>query len=74
MCKDIWTQTAYAGDKDNRRNVMGYVFIVGGIDIGWIPKLQQIIALSIREAKNVATTKADKGLIWLQRLSNELDQ
>ena len=55
-----------AGDKDSRRRTTGYVFIVGGIAVSWISKLQQVVALSTIEAEYVAATEASKEMIWLQ--------
>eukprot|EP00253_Pinus_taeda_P030397 PITA_30397 len=49
-----------AGDRDNRRSTTGYVFIVGRTTVGWVSKIQSVVALSTTEAKNVAATKASK--------------
>ena len=56
-----------AGDKDNMRSTIGYVFTMGGTIVSWISKLQQGVALSTTEAEYVATTEATKEMIWLQR-------
>ena len=40
-----------AGDKDNMRSTIGYVFIMGGIAVSWISKLQQVVALSTTESE-----------------------
>ena len=47
-------------------------FIVSGITVSWISKLQSVVALSTMEAEYVATTKASKEMIWLQRFMGEL--
>jgi hypothetical protein len=39
-----------AGDKDSRRSTIGYVFIIGGIAVSWILKLQKVVTLSTMEA------------------------
>ena len=52
-----------AGDKDSRRNTIGYVFTVGGTIVSWISKLQHVVALSTMEAEYVATTEASKEMI-----------
>ena len=61
-----------AGDRDNRRSTTGYVFIVGGTIVNWVSKIQSVVALSTIEAEYVATTKASKEMIWLQRFLDEL--
>eukprot|EP00253_Pinus_taeda_P031249 PITA_31249 len=60
------------GDRDNKRSTTGYVFTVGGTTISWVSKLQSVVALSTTEAEYVATTKASKKMIWLQRFLDEL--
>ena len=60
------------GDKYNRRSTTRYVFIVGGIVVSWILKLQQVVALSTMEVEYVATTKASKEMIWLHWFTEEL--
>ena len=61
-----------AGDKDNKRNTTGYLFIVGGTTISWISKLQQVVALSTMEAEYDASIEASKELILMQRFMEEL--
>ena len=56
-----------AGDKDNRRSTIGYVFIVGGTKLSLISKLQKVIALSTTKAECVAAIETNKEMIWLQR-------
>ena len=60
-----------ASDKDSKRSTIGYVFTVGGTTVSWISKLQKVFALSSTEAEYVATTKASKEVIWLQRFMEE---
>ena len=55
-----------AGDRDNKRNTTGYVFIVGGTTASWVSKLQSVVALSMMEVKYVVSTEASKEMIWLQ--------
>ena len=63
-----------AGDIDNRRRTTGYVFVVCGITISWISKLQKVVELSTMEAEYVATTEASKEMIWLKRFMEELSK
>jgi len=61
-----------AGDRDNMRSTIGYVFIVGGTVVPWVSKIQSVVALSTMEAEYVATIEASKEMIWLQRFLDEL--
>ena len=61
-----------ASDIDNRRSTTGYIFIVGGITISLVSKIQSVVALSTMEAEYVATIEASKEMIWLQRFLDEL--
>ena len=61
-----------AGDKDSRRSTTGYVFTTSGTTISQISKLQKVVSLSTTEAEYVAATKANKEIIQLQRLMEEL--
>jgi hypothetical protein len=60
------------GVKDSRRITTMYFFTIGGTQISWILKLQKVVSLSKTEAEYVATTKASKEMIWLQRVMEEL--
>jgi hypothetical protein len=61
-----------AGDKDSKRITTWYFFIVGGIVVSWVLKLQKVVALSTTEGEYVAATEASKEMIWLQRFMEEL--
>ena len=49
-----------AGDRDNMRSTIGYVFIVGGTNVSWVSKLQSVVALSTMEVEYVAAIEASK--------------
>ena len=61
-----------AGDIDTRWSTIGCVFIVGGVVVSWVFRLQKVQALSTIEAKYVATTEVAKEMIWLQFFLEEL--
>jgi hypothetical protein len=54
-----------AGDKDSRRSTTGYVLTVGGTEVSWFSKMQNVFALSTTEVEYVVATKASKEMIWL---------
>jgi len=49
-----------AGDRDNKRSTIGYVFTVGGTAVIWVSKLQSVVSFSTMEAEYVVATKASK--------------
>ena len=61
-----------AKDIDTRQNTIDYVFIVGGVAMSQVSRLQKINALSTIEAEYVAITKVSKDMIWLQLFLEEL--
>lgn len=67
-----FTDSDYAGDKNNRRSTSGYVFTLCGGAISWKSRQQTSVALSTTEAEYVAATEACKELIWLNRLLQDL--
>ena len=60
------------GDKESKRNTIGYVFTIGGTIVSWILKLQKVVSLSTTKAEYVATTEASKEMIWLHSFMEEL--
>lgn len=59
------------GDIDGRKNTSRYIYILGGIAVSWILKLQKIVTLSTTKAKYVVVTKASKEMMRLQSFSEE---
>ena len=60
--------TDWAGDTNNRRSTMGYVFFVGVGVISWKCKKQPTIALSRMKAECMATSYCTNESVWLRRL------
>ena len=67
-----YTDSDYAGDKNNRHSTSGYVFTLCGGAMSWKSRQQTSVALSTTEAEYVAATEACKELIWLNRLFKDL--
>ena len=49
-----------AGNIDNKRSTIGYVYTLGGTAVSWGSQLQKIVALSTIDAEYVAITEASK--------------
>ena len=56
---------------DKRRSTSGYVFTLVGGAISWMSTLQNIVALSTREAEYIAASHACKEEVWLKGLFGE---
>lgn len=56
-----------AGDQDDRRSTLGYVFMMGTGAILWSSKKQLIITLSTTEAEFVTATACAYQAIWLKK-------
>ena len=56
------------GDKDNKKSTTWYVFTMGGTTVGWILKLQKVVALSSTKVEYVASTEDSKELFGCRGL------
>ncbi|KAF7116721.1 hypothetical protein RHSIM_RhsimUnG0017100 [Rhododendron simsii] len=61
-----------SADRDERKSVSGYAFILGGGAITWCSKKQQCVCLSTMELEYVACTTANQEAIWLRRFLQSL--
>ncbi|OIV89834.1 hypothetical protein TanjilG_28396 [Lupinus angustifolius] len=67
-----YVDSDYAGDLDDRRSTMGFVFTLVGGSIIWRSSVQSVIAMSTIEAGYMAAGEASKEAMWLMGLVNEL--
>ncbi|XP_054717308.1 uncharacterized protein LOC129226705 [Uloborus diversus] len=67
-----FSDSDWAGDKDDRRSTSGYIFSHAGGPISWCSKKQQTVALSTAEAEYMALSSATQELLWLVQLQQEL--
>ncbi|XP_039115232.1 secreted RxLR effector protein 161-like [Dioscorea cayenensis subsp. rotundata] len=72
MSKPGYVDSNYAGDLDDRRSTIGYVFTLGRGVICWKSTVQSSVALSTTEAKYMAVAVAAKEALWLTGLVKEL--
>jgi hypothetical protein len=61
----VYSDSDWAGDKDNRRSVSGFIMFLCGVPIIWRSKQQKSVALSSSEAKFVAASEAVKEVIFV---------
>lgn len=67
-----YVDSDYAGDRDKRKSISGYIFKFASSAISWKSSLQSIVALSSTEAEYVSATEGVKEAIWLKGLATEL--
>ena len=58
----------WASDKDTRRSVTAYVFMLGGAAVSWASRLQPTVALSSAESEYMAASAAAQEAIHLRSL------
>ncbi|XP_068666352.1 secreted RxLR effector protein 161-like [Aristolochia californica] len=62
----------YVGDIDERKNISGYVFMLGSSAVSWSSKKQPVVTLSTTEAKFIAATSCAYQAIWIRRILENL--
>ena len=67
-----YADSDWASDKDTRRSVTAYVYILGGAAVSWTSRLQQTVALSSSESEYMAASAAAQEAIHLRRLLESL--
>jgi hypothetical protein len=67
-----WMDSDWAQDLDSRQSVGRFIFDVAGGSVSWLLKKQPTVALSMVEAKYMATLNVIKEVIWLQMLQEDL--
>ena len=68
----MYTDSDYAGDKETRISVTGYILFFMGIPIIWKSKSQKSVTLSSSEAEYVALSEAAKDIKFVYQLLNSI--
>ena len=61
----LWSDSDWAGDKDNRKSVSGLILFVLGVPVMWRSKQQKTVALSSTEAEFIAASEAIKEVVFV---------
>ena len=61
----LFSDSDWAGDKDNRRSVTGFMIFLNGVLIAWRSKLQRTVSLSSSEAEYYACAEAVKEIPFI---------
>ena len=67
-----YSDSYWCGDKSDRKNTAGYIFLFGGVPISWNSTKEVVVALSYFEAKYIAALGACYQVIWLETMLQEL--
>jgi transposase InsO family protein len=67
-----YSDSDWANDRDDRRSVTGYAFLLSGGAISWSSKKQHTTAQSSTEAEYMAGAEAVKEAIWWRNFLSEL--
>ncbi|GAA0171472.1 transmembrane signal receptor [Lithospermum erythrorhizon] len=68
----VYTDSDYAGDKQDRKSTSGYVFLLNTGAVAWSSKKQPIVTLSTTEAEFIAAAMCTCQTIWMKRILSEL--
>ena len=69
---EVYADSDWAGDKDDRKSTSGFVTLLHGNIIAWRSSKQQTVALSSVEAELIAASEAVSYNLWIMRLCTEL--
>ena len=64
----VYTDSDWAGDRDNRRSVSGSILFLNGVPICWRSKLQKTVSLSSAEAEFYACAEAVKEVPFIVQI------
>ena len=76
---DVWkieaySDSDYAGDRDTRRSVSGYIIKVNGCVISWRSRSQKGVTLSSSEAEYVAALEAVMEMVYIKQILEGMGQ
>jgi Reverse transcriptase (RNA-dependent DNA polymerase)/gag-polypeptide of LTR copia-type len=69
----IFSDSDWAGDKENRHSVSGYIMYLMGVPILWKSRLQKTVALSSAEAEYYALSECAKEIKFILQLLASID-
>jgi len=68
-----YSDSDWRGDKDDRKNIVGYVFKFGTTPISWCLKKQSVVALSTCGEEYIVAAMAACQALWMEALMEELN-
>jgi hypothetical protein len=68
-----YSDSDWAGDKDNARSTSAYIFILSGAAVSWASKAQTTVATSTTEAEFIALFFAAREAVFLGKILSDLN-
>ncbi|KAJ2936421.1 hypothetical protein H1R20_g675, partial [Candolleomyces eurysporus] len=68
---DTYCDASHDDCLDSGRSTGGYLTVMGGGAIGWLSKLQPIVALPSTEAEYMVATEAAEEILWMCNILRE---
>ena len=65
---EAYSDSDYAGDRDNRRSVSGYLIMVNGCVVSWRSRGQRSVTLSSSEAEYVAASETVTEMLYIKQI------
>ena len=65
---EAFSDSDYAGDRDTRRSVSGYIILVNGCVVSWRSRSQRSVTLSSSEAEYVAASETVTEMIYIKQV------
>jgi hypothetical protein len=70
---EVFSDSDWAGDKDNLRSVSGFSIFLCGVPILWKSRLQKAVSLSSSEAEFYAVSEAAREIRFVYQILTDLD-
>ena len=67
-----YSDSDYAGDKSDRKCILGYVYMLGGAPIAWRSRKQKSVATSTTEAEYMALSSCAREGMWMVQLLKDM--
>ncbi|CAL8176432.1 unnamed protein product [Prunus armeniaca] len=71
---NVYTDSDYAGDQEDRKSTSGYVFLFSSGVVSWSSKKQPIVTLSTTEAEFITAASCACQVVWLRRIFEMLGE
>jgi len=65
---NAWCDSDYAGDKDSRKSVTGFLVFINGALVSWKSRLQKTVGLSSAECEYYAMTEVAQELLYIKQV------
>lgn len=68
MTPVVYVDADWAGDRESRRSMSGFVAVMSGAAVAWSTPPQEVVALSSAESEYILLCHGARETVWLRRL------